>query len=136
MPAATHLGVDATIALLDASRAQVDARRQAADMLTVTEAAALGGTTEAVLRRWIATGRCLGLASATDRQDFAVPRWQFQADIWRALLKLPSALNTTSGWELLSFLESPTGALSGRTPRSAIEQGEVDRVLVIAAYDK
>ncbi len=76
----------------------------------------------------------LGLASATDHQDFVVPRWQFQADIWRTLLKLSSALDTTNGWKLLSFLESHTGALNGRTPRAAIEQGEADRVLVIAAY--
>ncbi|MDH4392551.1 MAG: hypothetical protein QE285_14150 [Aquabacterium sp.] len=47
---------------------------------------------------------------------------------------LARALGTTDGWALLSFLETPHGALEGATPRAAIEQGRAERVLEIARH--
>jgi hypothetical protein len=49
--------------------------------------------------------------------------------MWEALLHLSAALGTKEGWALLAFLESAHGGLRGRTPRQAIEQGEVARVI-------
>lgn len=51
------------------------------------------------------------------------------------LPKLASALDTTDGWQLLGFLGSPQGALGGKTPLAAIEQGEAERVLAIAGQE-
>jgi hypothetical protein len=55
--------------------------------------------------------------------------------MWDALPRLSAALGTTEGWALLSFLESPQGALDGRSPRQAIEQGQTDQVIRIAMHE-
>ena len=62
-----------------------------------------------------------------------MPKWQFEPPIWNALPRSSAALGTTEGWALLSFLESPHGGLDGMTPRAAIEAGEVERVIQLAA---
>jgi len=51
------------------------------------------------------------------------------------LPRLSTALGTKEGWALLAFLESPHGALDGLSPRQAIEQGQAERVLVVAAQE-
>lgn len=55
--------------------------------------------------------------------------------MWDALPRLSAALGTAEGWALLSFLESPHGALNGITPRQAIEQGQMDKVIRIAEHE-
>ena len=63
------------------------------------------------------------------------PLWQFEPAMRAALPRLSAALGTTNGWALLSFLESAHGALDGRTPRQAIEQGETELVIQVAGHD-
>ena len=55
--------------------------------------------------------------------------------MWDQLPRISAALGTTEGWALLSFLESPHGALGGLVPRQAIEQGQADRVAAIAEQE-
>ena len=55
--------------------------------------------------------------------------------MWDHLPRIAAALGTTEGWALLSFLESPHGALGGLAPRQAIEQGQADRVMAIAEQE-
>jgi excisionase family DNA binding protein len=108
-----------------------NARLEAGDMLSTDEAAEYVGVTRVTVNAWISKGRAIGLAHI--KRGFKLPKWQFEPAMWRALPALSQALQTTEGWALLSFLETPTGALRGATPRAAIEQGMSDRVLKLAA---
>lgn len=65
-------------------------------------------------------------------RGFVGPRWQFEPALQAALGPIADALGTKEGWALLAFLESPHGALLGRAPRQAIEQGQVDLVIRLA----
>ncbi len=71
---------------------------------------------------------------AVDVQGRAVrlPRWQFDEDVLLWMGQIIRALDASDGWEVLSFLETPHGGLDGRTPRVALEQGDVEPVLVMA----
>lgn len=109
------------------------ARMAAADMLSTNDAAALTGTSEAAIASLIADGRCIGLSQLSG--GFRMPKWQFEPSFMPVVPKLSKALGTTEGWALLTFLESPHGALDGATPRAAIERGEVERVLSIAGQE-
>ncbi len=120
-------------ALLAGSLAARQQRLAAADMISTDEAAQLVDTTRVTINAWIAKGRAVGLTQT--KRGFRMPRWQFEPSMWEALPKLSTALGTTEGWALLSFLESPLGALDGRSPRQAIEQGQVDRVIEIAGHE-
>lgn len=120
-------------ALLAGSLAARQQRLAAADMISTDEAAQLVDTTRVTINAWIAKGRAVGLTQA--KRGFRMPRWQFEPTMWDALPKLSTALGTTEGWALLSFLESPHGALDGRSPRQAIEQGQADRVIEIAGHE-
>jgi len=102
-------------------------------MISTDEAAQLVDTTRVTINAWIAKGRAVGLTQT--KRGFRMPRWQFEPSMWEALPKLSTALGTTEGWALLSFLESPHGALDGRSPRQAIEQGHADRVIEIAGHE-
>jgi hypothetical protein len=108
-------------------------RLGAADMISTEEAAQLVQTTRVTINAWIAKGRAIGLTQT--KRGFRMPRWQFEPSMWDALPRLSAALGTTEGWALLSFLESPHGALDGRTPRQAIEQGQMDKVIRIAEHE-
>lgn len=119
--------------LLSASLAARQARLQAGDMISTDEAAALCGTSRVTMNAWINKGRALGLTQI--KRGFKVPNWQFEPAIWDVLNKLSIALGTTDGWALLIFLETPLGALGGKTPRVAIEQGQGERVLELAAQE-
>jgi hypothetical protein len=99
-------------------------------MLTPTQAALLAGTTPKILRQWIAQARVIALPYAGS--SFRLPRWQFEPHVWAALPALRHALGAAPCWALLAFLETPLGALGGRTPRQAIEQGEVVRAIELA----
>lgn len=96
-------------------------RIQAQDMITTDEAASLTGTTRVTMNAWIKSGRCVGVAHL--RRGYKLPRWQFEPFVFPVIASLASALDTTDGWQLLAFLESPHPALDGHTPRTALEQG-------------
>ncbi|MEJ8816218.1 hypothetical protein WKW77_34585 [Variovorax ureilyticus] len=106
-------------------------RIEASDMITTDEAAQLVGTSRVTINAWIKAGRCIGVSNL--RRGFKLPRWQFEPAIWPVLQPLAKSLDTTDGWQLLSFLESPSMALDGKTPRAALEQGvSVERILALA----
>jgi hypothetical protein len=100
----------------------------AADMLTVAQASRYARTEVAAIGAWIASGRVIALKES--RASYRLPRWQFDPAIWEAIPRVVTALNTAHGWALLNFLESPCCALGGRTPRHAIEQGDLRQVLL------
>ena len=108
-------------------------RLGAADMISTDEAAQLVQTTRVTINAWIAKGRAIGLTQA--KRGYRMPAWQFDSPLWDLLPQLSKALDTAEGWALLSFLETPAGALRGATPRQAIERGEGDRVIVLASRD-
>ena len=122
-----------TKALLAGSLASRMARLEANDMLSTDMAADLVGTTRVTINAWIAKGRAIGLTQT--RRGFKLPSWQFEPALWDAVPKLSKALGTTEGWALLVFLETPSGALGGRTPRQAIEQGHLARVVEVAGAE-
>lgn len=129
----SYISADETRALLQDSQAARTARIAAADMLSTDEAAALAGTSRVTINAWIARGRCIGLAQL--KRGFRLPGWQFEPSFLPVVPRLAEALGTTEGWALLSFLESPHGALDGATPRQAIERGQVERVLEVAGQE-
>lgn len=108
-------------------------RLDADDMLTTDQAADLVGTSRVTVNAWISKGRAIGLTQI--RRGFKLPVWQFQSQIWEILPQLTSALQSKEGWEILTFLETPHGALHGMTPRVALEQGNIDQVLKLAAAE-
>jgi hypothetical protein len=128
-----YVTVEETRALLANSLGARNARLAADDMVSTDEAAELAGTTRVTINAWIDKGRCIGLTQT--KRGFRLPRWQFEPRVWSVLPKLATALDTTEGWQLLAFLESPHGALGGVTPLAAIEQGKAERVLAIAEHE-
>lgn len=121
-----------TQALLLDSLAARTIRLSAGDMLSTDEAAALVGASRVTINAWIDRGRCIGLVQT--KRGSRVPAWQFGPAFWPTVPLLAQALGTTDGRALLSFLETPLGALEGRTPRSAIEHGQLQRVLDVACH--
>lgn len=128
-----YLSATQTKALLATSLAARTARLSAGDMITTDQAAELASTSRVTINAWITKGRAIGLTQT--RRGFRMPSWQFEPTMWDAIPQLAKALETTQGWTLLSFLETPNGGLDGRTPRIAIEQGDVDRVLKLAGAE-
>ena len=122
-----------TEALLSSSLAARNARLDADDMVSTTEAAELAKTSRVTVNSWIKAGRCIGLVQT--KRGLRVPKWQFEPSFWPYTQKLSEALGTTAGWALLAFLETPHGALGGATPRAAIEQGRGKEVLEIAGFE-
>jgi len=106
-------------------------RIEASDMIAADEAAQLIGTSRVTINAMLEAGCCIGVSNL--RRGFRLPRWQFEPEIWPVLQLLAKNLDTTDGWQLLSFLESPSEGLDGKTPRSALEQGvSVERILALA----
>lgn len=130
---ATYASVSQTRALKASSQSALRSRLTSADMLESDEAAGIAGVSTRTINSWISKGRCIGLAQQYG--GFRLPRWQFEPVIWDAIPKLAVALCVKEGWALLSFLESPHGALNGVTPRAAIEQGNIERVLQVAWHE-
>ena len=122
-----------TKALLAGSLAARMARLEAKDMLSTDMAADLVGTTRVTINAWIAKGRAIGLTQP--RRGFKLPSWQFEPALWDAVPKLSKALGTNEGWALIAFLETPSGALGGLTPRQAIELGHLARVVEVAGAE-
>lgn len=109
-------------------------RMEAADMITTDEAAELAGTSRVTINAWIKAGRCIGVLNL--RRGFKLPRWQFEPMVWPLLQPLAKSLGTSDGWQLLSFLETPSMALDGQTPRTALEQGvSGERILALATAE-
>jgi len=106
-------------------------RLDAGDMVSTDEAAEMTGTTRVTVNAWIAKGRAIGLTQS--KRGFRMPRWQFDSPMWDVLPLLSKSLETTEGWGLLSYLETPSGGLNGATPREAIERGAAGRVVELAA---
>lgn len=127
---ATYASPNVTKALLADSLPARNERLASAEMVSSDEAAVLAQTTRATVNAWIDKGRCIGLTQP--KRGYRLPRWQFEPRMWDVLPKLATALNIRDGWALVSFLESPNGALNGVTPRAAIEQGQGARVLQVA----
>jgi hypothetical protein len=127
-----YVSVEESRALLARGIVAKCQRLAAGDMVSTNEAAHLVGTSRAAIIGWIDKGRCIGVRQAG--RGYRVPEWQFEPRMWDALACLPAALGTTEGWALLTFLETPLGALQGATPRAAIERGQVELVLNLAAH--
>jgi len=126
-----YASADESAQLLKAGAHYRRERIEASDMITTDEAAELAGTSRVTINAWIKAGRCIGVSNL--RRGFKLPRWQFEPAIWPALQPVAKSLGTTDGWQLLSFLESPSMALDGKTPRAALEQGvSVERILELA----
>ena len=128
-----HAPASEARALLRLSKPHMRARLQAADMATVKEAFGLVGLTPDAIKKRVAGGNLLGLKGAG--LGLRLPRWQFSEPMSSAMPKVMSGLGTRDPWSVLSFLESAHGALGGRTPRAAIEQGEAERVMALAASE-
>lgn len=131
--ASPYVSAAQTKALMADSLAARMARLDAKDMLSTDAAAELVGTTRVTINAWIAKGRAIGLTQT--RRGFKLPDWQFEPALWAAVPQLSKALGTNEGWALLAFLETPLGALEGKTPRQAIEQGESERVVELAGAE-
>jgi hypothetical protein len=125
-----YISIAQTRALLADSMAARNERLVRGDMVSTDEAAALAGATRVTVNDWIGKGRAIGLTQI--KRGFRLPKWQFEPRMWEAIPKLSVKLDSKDGWHLLAFLETPLGALDGNTPRGAIEQGQLDRVLAIA----
>lgn len=109
-------------------------RMDAADMLTVEEAAEVAGTSPNEIEGWIKSHRCIAVFNRC--RQYKLPRWQFEPYVWNVLQFLTSALCATDGWQVLVFLETRALALGGETPRAALEQGvRAQRILALAAAE-
>ncbi len=103
-------------------------------MINTDEAAELAGTSRVTINAWIKSGRCIGVSNL--RRGFKLPRWQFEPTVWPLLQPMAKRMGTTDGWQLLSFLETPSMALDGMTPRAALEQGvSGERILALATAE-
>lgn len=131
--AAAYATAQHTADLLARGQAWRAARLAQADIVSTDEAAQLLGTNRETISRWIGSGRCIGLQRPV--RGYRLPRWQFEPAIQPHLQAISRALGTTEGWALLLFLETSHEALDGRTPRTALEQGEPERVIDLAAAE-
>ncbi len=109
-------------------------RMNAADMLSVEEAAEVAGTSRNEIEAWIKSHRCIAVFNRS--RQYKLPRWQFEPNVWNVLQPLTSALCATDGWQVLVFLETRALALGGETPRAALEQGvNAQRILALATAE-
>ncbi len=102
-------------------------------MISVEEAASLVGEKDSTIRRWISQGHCIAVTAPG--LGTRLPRWQFEDHLllWIGPICRLLDANWENGWQVLSFLETPHGGLAGRTPRQALEQGDVEGVLAVAS---
>ncbi len=102
-------------------------------MISVEEAASLVGEKDSTIRRWISQGHCIAVTAPG--LGTRLPRWQFEDHLllWIGPICRLLDANWENGWQVLSFLETPNGGLAGRTPRQALEQGDVEGVLAVAS---
>lgn len=133
-PDSVYAPASQTAALLRSGAAYRRERMDAADMVTTEDAAQLAGTTRVTINAWIKSGRCIGISYL--RRGFKLPRWQFEPSIFEAIRPIAHTLGSSDGWQLLSFLETPSQSLDGLTPRAALEQGlPSERILALATAE-
>jgi len=104
-------------------------RLRQADMLTLAEAARRVSCSASALLDRAAQERFIILTGP--RRLVRLPEWQFREPLQSLLPALTQAL-AADGWALLSFLETPCGALGGQSPRQALDQHQLQRVLELA----
>jgi hypothetical protein len=118
-----------------ARRAWAGARADWADMVRIQFAAQLAGASCQQLERWAAQRRPRVIAFEDNDGALRFPKWQFEPLLWPVVPQLAAALDGDA-LAVLSWLESPNGAFAGRTPRMALEQGELaERVLAAAGAE-
>ena len=114
---------------LEAGRQHRRSRLLASDMVTLAGAALVSGLPEGELQRRTQQGTVIALDADGETR---YPRWQFEHIFDGVLPELLRRLGPRDGWAVLDFLETPHGALGGKAPRMAIEEGFTARVLDIA----
>jgi hypothetical protein len=121
------------VMLMSSKSPYADGRAGRADMVGIDDAARLAGIASAKLQRMATRKHPRVIAIDHTTLGLRFPRWQFDAQLWPVVQKLGVELQG-DGLEMLGWLETPLGALGGRTPRAALEQGELaDRVLELAS---
>lgn len=111
-------------------------RLSQSDMLSTDEAAALLGVSRVTVNAWIKTGRCFGVEQ--QKRGWRIPRWQFEPQVF-ALIQEISKEFDHQGWRILSFFETPLGALGGATPLHALITGAathefITKLAIAATY--
>src|ERR1700754_2243494 len=127
---AGYVSARRTAALARAGEEVQRSRLEAQDMAGRDEAAKLLGVTQEFIDNWVAKRLLLGFRHS--RLGLRLPRWQFAEPIRSAIPRLFLQRRTSEPWALLLWLGASAGALDGRTPRAAMEQGDVERVQVLA----
>jgi hypothetical protein len=95
----------------------------------------MAGVTTAQLHRWATMKAPRLIALRHSVFGWRYPRWQFAVAVWPVVEHLGRALQGNSS-AMLAWMETPLGALQGRTPRAALEQGEsAQRILALAASE-
>ena len=123
-----------TAALLREGQKYRHERLRAADMISFSEAASLLNVDGSTIDTWITGGRCIGIAGPDG--TLRIPCWQFEPFVWPAIQLIGRSLRPQASWRILGFLETPTSALEGLTPRVALEKGtSIDRILAEAIDD-
>jgi hypothetical protein len=121
--------------LMNNKSSYADRRADCADMVGIDDAASLAVIASAKLRRMATRRHPRVIAIDHTTLGLRFPRWQFDAHLWPVVQKLGAELQS-DGLGMLGWLDTPLGALGGRTPRAALEQGELaDRVLELASGD-
>jgi hypothetical protein len=131
-PQPEYLSADDTSRLL-ANSIEWRVRRLAApDMLSTDETAELLKTTRVTINNWVKDRRCIAVEGPTRGRK--LPRWQFAPSVLEHLPEVLAALGEdASGWMQLLYFETPSPALGARSPLQALEQGEAERVVRLAA---
>ncbi len=129
--AAAYVSAEAMAPILGRGAEARGKRLLAADMISTAEAAALLDVSRVTINAWIDKGRVIGLKHF--KKAYRLPKWQFDQPLFDAIEPVSKALGTIDGWSLLTFLEQSHPGLRGLTPRQAIEQGKVERVIDVAA---
>lgn len=111
------------------ARRRFRARLDAADMISVDEAARILDVNSQVIDDLVRT-RCL-LGVRAPGEAWRIPAWQIVEPLRSELPAILDALDLDA-WGALAWLETALGGLDGRTPRTAVEQGQGTRVVMLA----
>ena len=93
------------------------------DLVDLNEASRLSGSTASRLVAWARAKYPRVVAIEDTAEEFLFPYWQFDPMVWAVVPDLAKELGA-GGWTTMLWLQTPLGALSGRSPRQALEQGE------------
>lgn len=125
-----YVTADRTAALLAHGASELAARLAASDMTSTDEAARIAKVDAPTIEAWAEAGRVIAMRDRAGA--FRLPKWQFDGNLWPSIVRLSQSHRAPDSWALLSFLETPLGALNGRTPRQALELGDGERVIALA----